>query len=94
MNARKGVEIRNILEEMDRPPPPTPVQTDNSTADGIINLRVMPKRRKATDMRFHWLSDWPINQEQFRIFWRPGATIGQNIIPPSITIITTCEVKY
>jgi hypothetical protein len=73
INARKGVEIRNILEEMDHPQPPTPVQTDNSTADGIINLRVMPKRTKAMDMRFHWLRDRSVNQQQFRFFWRPGA---------------------
>eukprot|EP00804_Cyclotella_cryptica_P004359 CCRYP_017999-RA/>CCRYP_017999-RA protein AED:0.23 eAED:0.24 QI:0/0/0/1/0/0/4/0/900 len=73
MNAQKGVEIRNILEEMDHPQPPTPVQTDNSTADGIINLRVMPKRTKAMDMRFHWLRDRSVNQQQFRFFWRPGA---------------------
>jgi hypothetical protein len=39
-NARKGVEERNILEEMGHPQPPTPVQTDNSTADDIINSRV------------------------------------------------------
>eukprot|EP00956_Cyclotella_meneghiniana_P000475 scaffold553_cov70-Cyclotella_meneghiniana.AAC.1 len=73
MNARKGVEIRNMLEEMGHPQPPTPVQTDNSTADGIINLRVMPKRTKAMDMRFHWLRDRSVNQEQFRFYWRPGA---------------------
>jgi hypothetical protein len=72
INARKGVEIRNMLEEMDHPQPPTPVQTDNSTADGIINLRVMPKRTKAMDMRFHWLRDRAVNQDQFRFFWRPG----------------------
>eukprot|EP00804_Cyclotella_cryptica_P018395 CCRYP_020373-RC/>CCRYP_020373-RC protein AED:0.45 eAED:0.45 QI:0/-1/0/1/-1/0/1/0/42 len=37
--------------------PPTPVQTDNSTPDGIINSRVQPKRTKAMDMHFHWLRD-------------------------------------
>jgi hypothetical protein len=38
-NARKGVEERNILRVMGHPQPPTPpVQTDNSTAEGIINL--------------------------------------------------------
>jgi hypothetical protein len=36
-NASKGVEIRNILEEMGHKQPPTPVQTDNSISDGIIN---------------------------------------------------------
>jgi hypothetical protein len=73
LNARKGVEIRHILKEMGHPQPPTPVQTDNSTADGIINLRVLPKRTKAMDMRFHWLRDRATNQEQFRFYWRPGS---------------------
>ena len=49
-NARKGVEERNILRVMGHPQPPTPVQTDNSTAEGIINLRVQPKSTKAMDM--------------------------------------------
>jgi hypothetical protein len=72
INARKGVEIRNILKEMGRMQPPTPVQTDNSTADGIVNLRVQPKRTKAMDMRFYWLRDREVNQKQFRFYWRPG----------------------
>ena len=71
-NARKGVEERNILKEMGHPQPPTPVQTDNSTAEGIINLRVQPKRTKAMDMRFHWLRNRGVNQKQFRFYWRPG----------------------
>eukprot|EP00970_Alexandrium_tamarense_P018492 scaffold13343_cov264-Alexandrium_tamarense.AAC.1 len=58
---------------MGHPQPPTPIQTDNSTADGIINLRVIPKRTKAMDMRFHWLRDRAVNQHQFRFYWRPGA---------------------
>jgi hypothetical protein len=72
INARKGVEERIILEEMGHPQPATPVQTDNSTAEGIINSRVQPKRTKAMDMRFHWLRDRGVNQQQFRFFWRPG----------------------
>eukprot|EP00804_Cyclotella_cryptica_P014413 CCRYP_004760-RA/>CCRYP_004760-RA protein AED:0.46 eAED:0.46 QI:0/0/0/1/0/0/2/0/119 len=52
--------------------PPTPIQTNNSTAESIINSRVQPKRTKAMDMRFHWLHDRSINQNQFRFFWRPG----------------------
>ncbi len=39
-NAHKGVEERAILRVMGHPQPPTPVKTDNSTAEGIINLRV------------------------------------------------------
>ena len=74
VNARKRVEIRNILAESRHHQPPTPIQTDNSTAESIINSRVQPKRTKAMDMRFHWLRDRSINQNQFRFFWRPGHT--------------------
>ena len=73
VNARKGVEERNILEAMGHTQPPTPVQTDNSTADSIVNLRVQPKRTKAMDMRFHWLRDRGVNQKQFKFYWRPGS---------------------
>ena len=65
INAKKAVEERTILKEMGHPQPPTPIQTDNSTAEGIINAHVQPKRMKAMDMRFHWLHDRSINQEQF-----------------------------
>jgi hypothetical protein len=53
INARKAVEERIILEEMGHNQPATPVQVDNSTAEGIINKRVQPKRTKAMDMRQH-----------------------------------------
>ena len=44
INSRKAVEERIILEEMGHKQPATPVQVDNSTAEGIINKRVQPKR--------------------------------------------------
>jgi hypothetical protein len=74
INARKAVEEGIILEEMGHKQPATPVQVDNTTAKGIINKRVQPKRTKAMDMRFHWLWDCSINQEQFRFYWRPSPT--------------------
>ena len=63
--------MRIILEELGHEQPPTPLQTDNSMADGVINGKVQPKRTKAMDMRFHWLRDREC-QEQFRFYWRPG----------------------
>jgi hypothetical protein len=53
--AREAVYIRIILEELDHVQPPTPVQTDNAMADGVINGKVQPKQNKAIGMRFHWL---------------------------------------
>ena len=69
--AREAVYIRIILEEMGHKQPPTPLQTDNKAAEGIINRTVQKKRTKAMDMRFHWLLDREC-QRQFRIHWRPG----------------------
>jgi hypothetical protein len=37
INAQKAVVERTILREMGHPQPLTPIQTDNSTAEGIIN---------------------------------------------------------
>eukprot|EP00804_Cyclotella_cryptica_P028475 CCRYP_020572-RG/>CCRYP_020572-RG protein AED:0.35 eAED:0.35 QI:0/-1/0/1/-1/1/1/0/440 len=69
--AREAVFIRIILEELGHTQPATPLQTDNSTAEGVVNGKIQPKRTKAMDMRFHWLRDREC-QEQFRIYWRPG----------------------
>ena len=71
INAKEAVYIRTILEELGHKQPPTPIQTDNSTAEGIINSKVQPKRTKAMDMRFHWLRDRE-TQKQFRFYWRAG----------------------
>ena len=73
LNAKEGVYLRQILTEMGHPQPRTPLQTDNTTAEGVINNKIQPKRTKAMDMRFHWLRDREA-QGQFRIHWRPGKT--------------------
>jgi hypothetical protein len=72
INAKEAVYIRNILTAMGHHQPPTPMQTDNSTAEGVVNNKVQPKRTKSMDMRFHWLRDRAVNQKQFKIYWRPG----------------------
>mgnify|MGYP006170828629 CR=1 FL=1 len=62
INAKKGIEEWIILEEMGHKQPRTPIQTDNSTAEEIINSCIQPKQTKAMDMQFHWLHDRTINQ--------------------------------
>ena len=63
--------MRKTLEELGHPQPPTPMQTDNSTAYGVINNKIQPKATKAMDMRFYWLKDRE-SVEQFKYYWRPG----------------------
>ena len=57
ISAHEAVYIRIILDEMGHKQLPTPMQTDNSMAEGVINSKIQPKRTKAMDMRFHWLRD-------------------------------------
>lgn len=73
INAREAIPMRHLLEEMGHKQPPTPLQTDNSTALGVVTSTIQPKRTKAMDMRFHWLRCRE-NQEQFRTYWREGPT--------------------
>ena len=73
MNAQEAVALRNCLEAMGYPQPPTSVKTDNNTAQGIINNTMKQKRSKAIDMRFHWLRD-RVNQHQFHVYWESGKT--------------------
>ena len=54
INCREAVPARQTLEFLGHPQPPTPIQTDNTTALGVVNNNVM-KKLKAMDMRFHWL---------------------------------------
>jgi hypothetical protein len=57
LNAKETVYLRQILREMGHRQPPTPIQTDNTTAKGVVNNIVQPKCTKAIDMHFHWLQD-------------------------------------
>ena len=40
MNTKDAVPMRTTLAELDHPPPPSPIQTDNSTANGIVNSTI------------------------------------------------------
>jgi hypothetical protein len=73
INTREAVPQRTTLAEMGHKQPQTPMQTNNTTALGVVNNNIQPRRTKAMDMRFHWLRDREA-QRQFRFFWRPGPT--------------------
>ena len=71
-NAKEGTIIRTTLQEMGHPQvEPTPIQTDNSTANKIANNSCKQQRSKAMDMRFYWVQD-RIQQKQFKVYWKPG----------------------
>jgi hypothetical protein len=71
INAREAIPMRQVLKEMGHKTPPTPIQTNNSTALGVVTNNIQPHRTKAMDMRFHWLRCRD-SQGQFQYYWRPG----------------------
>jgi hypothetical protein len=56
INCWEAVPARRTLEFLGHPQPPTPIQTNNTTALGLVNNNVM-KKLKAMDMKYHWLQD-------------------------------------
>ncbi len=74
INTIEAVSIRNILMEMGHPQPKTPVQTDNTTALGVVTSNIQSRRTKEMDMRFHWLRDRQ-SQGHFHFYWTVGKKI-------------------
>jgi hypothetical protein len=72
ITAKEGAVLRTPLEELGHPqPPPTPLETDNTTATGYSNGTIKQKRTKAMDMHFYWIKD-RVKQGQFKVYWGPG----------------------
>jgi hypothetical protein len=88
INAKDGAVIRTALEELGNKQPPTPMETDNTTATGYSNGTIKQKRTKAMDMCFYWIKD-RVKQGQLKFIgdqdtkiWR---IISQNTIRRRIT---------
>ena len=73
INGQEAVPICTLISKLGNPQPATPIQVDNSTADGFANNTIKQKRSKAIDMRFYWICD-RTSQGQLLIYWQPGTT--------------------
>jgi hypothetical protein len=54
INCREAIPTHYTLKFMGHPQSLTPMQTDNTTALGVVNNNVI-KKLKAMDMKYHWL---------------------------------------
>jgi hypothetical protein len=68
--AREMIPHRQTLIDMGWPQPKSPIQTDNSTAAGVTNNAIVPRRSKMMDMRLWWLR---CREGQFRYYWDAGS---------------------
>ena len=65
INCREVIPARHAIKAMEHKQPPTPMQTDNTTAHGVVTNNIASKRLKSMDMKLHWLR-CKISQKQFR----------------------------
>ena len=72
VTARQMILHRQTLIDMGWPQPKSPIQTDNSTAEGVTNKTIVPCRAKMMDMRLWWLR-CRSSQDQFRYYWDAGS---------------------
>jgi hypothetical protein len=54
INCCEAVPVRHVLGFLGHPQPPTPMQTNNTTALGVVNQNVL-KKLKLMDMKYNWL---------------------------------------
>ena len=78
INCKEAIPARHALEFLGHKQPPTPMQTDNTMALGVVNNNVM-KKIKSMDMKYHWLQ-CRINQRQFRHYWAAGKSNNGNYV--------------
>jgi hypothetical protein len=71
INAKEGAVLRTTSEELGHKQPPTPMETDNTTATGYSNGTSKQKRTEAMDVRFYWIKD-RVKQGQFNVNWGPS----------------------
>ena len=68
---QKMVPLQQTLIEMGWPQKSSPVQTDNTTSEGLVNGTIVANKLKSMDIQLHWL--WCREaRNQFRFYWDKG----------------------
>jgi hypothetical protein len=70
--AKKMVPLHQTLIKIGWPQPPTPIQMDNFTANGITNLTIVTQKTKSLDLLLWWLCCRE-SQQQFRYYCDKGS---------------------
>ena len=55
ITANEIVKIRHTLIDIGLPQPPSPIQTYNFTAVGVVNDTIIACKINSMDLRLHWL---------------------------------------
>jgi hypothetical protein len=74
------------------PQPKSPIQMDNSTAAGVTNKTIVPRRSKMMDMQFWWLR-CHASQDQFVITGMQVSRTGPTTTPNTTLAPTTKPIE-
>merc|ERR1712159_539412 len=66
-NALKGLKLRKILQDMGHPQDTTPIKTDNSTVNGIIDRSMKARYLRADSNRLQWVEQ--VDNKIFEVYW-------------------------
>ena len=67
-NSWQAIPEQTTVEGMVHKQPPTPIQTDNTTALGFVTKKLQPKATKSTYIK-HWFMCDRQDRNQFRYYW-------------------------
>lgn len=70
LNAKKGKEIKYILEALNHKHPPIHIHVDNATTVSIANQSIKRQRSKQMEMRYFLVLD-QVSNKHFLIKWYP-----------------------
>ena len=67
-NCQKATSRRTALSEMGHQRPPTPVATESTASNSIVNRKAKQKISQSINMIFYWVRE-RIRQNHFHVFW-------------------------
>ena len=70
-NAQNALQLRRILTALNHPQFPTPIKTDNATANGFVHNNIHLRKSKTWDMRHYWLRNKETHKD-IRVYWKRG----------------------
>ena len=70
-NGQHIIVLRRLLEALQHPQSPTPLKTDNTTANSFVHNNINQRKSKSWDMRFYWLKD-NITKQYIKVYWKRG----------------------
>jgi hypothetical protein len=71
MHEQEAIACHISLLALGHPQLPTPLKTDNSSANSFVNANIKQRHSKTWDMRWNWLRNKTV-QELLQIYWDKG----------------------